>query len=303
MEKYTFPVTVFTPTYNRASLLGRLYESLKEQSCKSFEWIIYDDGSMDNTRSIVELFIREEKVNIKYVYQSNKGKHIAINRGVEIARGELFFIVDSDDYLKKDAIELIIEARDSININSGMLYAGVGGRRLNLGSKSSEFKFACNDKYCDSDSIEFAFKLGNFQDKAEVFFTNILSKYKFPEFKNENFITEVIVWYKIAQDGYKIRWFNEDIYMCEYLDDGLSRNYYRKRCDNIIGTCYSYNKLSAYNLPFKYKIRYKINYFRYGLNKFNIKYLIKGLEEKEYIVITMSIGFFLYIIDQIKSTI
>ena len=59
-------ITVFVPTYNRAKLLTRLYESLKIQSFKDFEFVIVDDGSVDNTKSLVDLWIEENILTIRY---------------------------------------------------------------------------------------------------------------------------------------------------------------------------------------------------------------------------------------------
>lgn len=99
-------ITVLTPTYNREKTLKRAYESLLSQSKKDFEWIIVDDGSTDNTKSLIEGFINENKLDIKYIYKTNGGKHTALNVGTNKAKGELLLILDSDDYLSDDAIEL-----------------------------------------------------------------------------------------------------------------------------------------------------------------------------------------------------
>ena len=100
-------ITVFTPTYNRAHLLQMLYDSLCKQTFNDFEWLIVDDGSKDDTESVVNTFIAEDRLDIRYIKQSNGGKHRAINRGVAEANGDLFFIVDSDDYLSNNGLELI----------------------------------------------------------------------------------------------------------------------------------------------------------------------------------------------------
>ena len=102
-------LTIFTPTYNRAYILPNLYESLVNQTSKDFEWVIVDDGSTDETESIVKKWIAESRICIKYIKQENQGKHIAINTGTEHADGELFFIVDSDDSLKNHAVSTISE--------------------------------------------------------------------------------------------------------------------------------------------------------------------------------------------------
>lgn len=68
-------VTIFTPTYNRAYIIGKLYGSLLEQTDRNFEWLIVDDGSTDNTRELIGSFIREDRISIRYFRQENGGKH------------------------------------------------------------------------------------------------------------------------------------------------------------------------------------------------------------------------------------
>lgn len=292
-------ITVFTPTYNRGYIIAKCYESLKNQTFKDFEWVIYDDGSSDNTKEVVEGFIKEGLINIRYYYGKNAGKHVAINRGTDLAEGELFFIVDSDDYLTEDSLKLVNEAWNSIEDNNKNKYAGVSGRRYLVNKDNNKFNFS--EKYYDADTIRFNLIDNNIQDKAEVYVTDILRRYKFPEFKDENFMTEAVVWYKIAEDGYKIRWFNDDIYICEYLEDGLTANFYSRRVKSIKSTCYSYNQLSSFNLPLKYKIRYKINYFRYGFNKYTIYELYKNLDKKQFFIFSTILGYLLYMKDKKRN--
>ena len=103
---YKVKITVFTPTYNRAYTLERLYKSLLNQTSYDFEWLIVDDGSTDNTSELIKSFQNNQLFDVRYYKQGNGGKHVAINKGVELAEGELFFIVDSDDYLTDDAIAI-----------------------------------------------------------------------------------------------------------------------------------------------------------------------------------------------------
>lgn len=108
-------ITVFTPTFNRGYIIEKLYESLKNQTFKEFEWLVIDDGSNDNTE---EIFDKINKNNdffkVRYYKKENGGKHRAINQGVELAEGELFFIVDSDDQLTSYALEYIDKWEKSI---------------------------------------------------------------------------------------------------------------------------------------------------------------------------------------------
>ena len=100
--------SVFTPLYNRAHLIYRIFISLCNQTNKDFEWIIVDDGSTDKSEEVIaKLNKKTHNFRIRYIYQENGGKHRAINKGVREAEGELFMILDSDDSLPPTAIETI----------------------------------------------------------------------------------------------------------------------------------------------------------------------------------------------------
>lgn len=225
-------VSVFTATYNRAYILEKLYISLLRQTNYDFEWIIVDDGSQDRTEDMVNSWIQNTRqFPIIYKKTSNGGKHRAINYGVALAQGEAFFIVDSDDVLIKDAIEFINDKFDPIVDNSE--FAGISGVRVN---KNGEI---IGGTPCFSDFVDATnFERKNYSltgDKAEVYKASILRKYPFPEFDNETFLTEAVVWDAIAFDGLKLRWYNKPLYYTEYLIDGLTRNSYRLKKNNPLG--------------------------------------------------------------------
>ena len=101
-------ITVFTPAYNRGYIIEKLYRSLQNQTFRNFEWLIIDDGSSDNTSEKIQSFIQDNNdFPIIFEKVENGGKHRAINLGVQKARGELFFIVDSDDYLTNTSLEIV----------------------------------------------------------------------------------------------------------------------------------------------------------------------------------------------------
>lgn len=210
-------LTIFTPTYNRLHLLERLYHSLLSQTNKNFEWIVVDDGSDDGTYEYVNNLKELGLIKIQISKQKNLGKHVAINKGVSRAKGDYFFIVDSDDYLPSNAVEKIIDLFDQIPNHEK--FAGISGIRVTPENILVGKTFDKN--YIDCTALE-RNKYGIEGDKAEVYYTNILKKYPFPIFKNENFLTESVVWYRIANDGYKIRWTNEPFYICDYQIGGLS---------------------------------------------------------------------------------
>lgn len=245
-------VTVFTPTYNRAYILRKLYESLQEQTDKDFEWVVVDDGSTDDTQELIAGFKAENRIPITAVKTPNGGKHRAINRGVGLAKGELFFIVDSDDYLTADAIGQIRrnweDERDRSNLG------GLCLRKINYSDNRPVGGDTDIERGIYS-SPEIAYKLGVSGDKAEVFRTCVMKEFPFPSFEHENFVPESLVWNRIA-DKYKLLFVNTGIYMCDYLPDGLSKNFSRNLKRNPRGFALFYREeWKRRGLPLKIRIK------------------------------------------------
>lgn len=101
-------ISFFTPTYNRAHTLHRVYEALNKQTFRDFEWIIIDDGSTDNTKEVVDSFIETSDFNIRYYKQENNHKFVTVFKGVELAKGKFFILGDSDDSFDHDSFEKLI---------------------------------------------------------------------------------------------------------------------------------------------------------------------------------------------------
>ena len=213
-------ITIFTPTYNRRLLMESLYQSLLAQTEKNFEWLVVDDGSTDDTKKYFsELLSQTQPFPIRYTKQNNGGKHRAINCGVKKANGDFFFIVDSDDTLLAQAVEKVNQWISTLD--DSHKWCGVAGLR----------GFTNNKVIGDSPSLKFIDAKNTERrkhhlegDKAEVYVTEVLKKHPFPEIPGENFISEEIVWNAIARDGYYLRWFNEIIYICTYLENGLTKD-------------------------------------------------------------------------------
>lgn len=267
-------ITVFTSIYNRGNLLDNLYQSLKRQTDRRFEWLIVDDGSEDNTRETVRDFIKEGGITIRYYYQENQGKHMAVNLGAKEAKGEWFFIVDSDDYLVDTAIEELWKYLAEIAEDSR--FAGVAGLKgkpdgsawlswYGKDQKGNEKLTDGEKDYLDATSIEYRYKYKVKGDRAEVIRTELIRKYPFPKFGDERFLSEAALWFPVAEDGYKFRWFPSVIYIAEYLEDGLSRNSRELHKKNWRGSCYVENQfLTLHGIPFLEKVKSGINYYRYG---------------------------------------
>ena len=171
-------ITVFTPTFNRAYIIENLYRSLQRQSFRDFEWLIVDDGSTDNTEELINSWIDEKNdFPIRYYKKENGGKCRAINYGVDLAKGLLFFNVDSDDYLTDDALEKIATWEESLPKDKK--FCGVVG---NLGTSPTETpNTPWPEPYRDANLLE---RYDEYTDKpidgerAWVFYTEIQKKYK-----------------------------------------------------------------------------------------------------------------------------
>lgn len=229
--EFSYPVTVFTPTYNRAYILGDLYHSLQRQTCMDFEWLIVDDGSADDTKALVASWQGEKNpFPIRYVYQENGGKCRAINRGLKEADGRLFFTVDSDDYLTDDAIEKVIRWDGELPKDGH--FCGYVGNRGTTPTQTPNRLFPGG--YLDGTALDRYDQVDG--ERAFVFYTEIHRKYLYPEFPGEKFLTEAVTWDLMAHDGYKMRFYNDIIWIWEYKDDGLTRAGYRVFLENPQGT-------------------------------------------------------------------
>lgn len=251
-------ITVFTPTYNRAHTLERLYNSLCTQTSFDFEWLVIDDGSTDETKAFFAS-IASSSFNIRYYYQTNGGKHRAINKGVALARGEWFFIVDSDDYLPADSIETI--KRYVGEINDDNRFCGITGLRVH-----PDFTPIGNivfDKPTDIDNLTFRIKYKGIGDYAEIFRTSVLKEYPFPEYEGEKFCTEALVWNRIARK-YVTRFVNAKIYICEYQVGGLTDTYEKIMRNSPRAAMLYYKELLCLDgLPLRLRISFHLLYWNY----------------------------------------
>lgn len=252
-------ITVFTPTFNRAHLLRRLYESLCRQSYTDFEWIVVDDGSTDSTPALLDELAREHKIDLRSERQPNGGKHRAINRGVRLAHGELFFIVDSDDFLADNALERVAFHYAAVRGNDE--FAGVSGVRVFPNGARIGGEVAWGILDCSALDFRFLHKVRG--DMAEVFRTEILRAFPFPEIEGETFCSESLVWNRIARSR-KMRWFNEKIYIGEYLPDGLTASSVRRRRASPEAALLNYAELMRASVPAAVRFRAGVNFWRFA---------------------------------------
>lgn len=259
--------TIFIPTYNRLSTLPRLIDSLNKQTFRDFEVVIVDDGSTDGTSEFIKSITNDYDFKIIYIWQNNSGKHIARNRALDIARGYFFFTIDSDDIILPKALELIKKYWEMIPVEKRTIFAGIEGLDINMVDLSIIGNKYPQDIY-DSTYIETRFidKVSGEKNRAVI--TDIFRQYKYPEIKGENFITEAIIWNRMALK-YKFRHINIPLVGKEFRRDGLSANSIRIRALNPKGAILYYKEFindisSNYKVCFRYKLRHYINYVRFS---------------------------------------
>ena len=211
-------ITVFTPTYNRAHIIQRLYRSLQSQSYINFEWLVVDDGSTDDTQVLFSRWKNAgDPFQIRYFPKSHEGKCQAINHALRFAQGELFFTVDSDDYLLPDALKTLVHLEASLP--HGGNYCGFAGN-LGLSESHTPNPLFSAGFYDGTLLSRYDAAAG---ERAFVFYTAIHRKYLYPHFPGEAFMTEAVAWNRMAGDGYATRYYNDILGVYEYQPDGLTR--------------------------------------------------------------------------------
>lgn len=290
--------TVFTPTYNRAHTLQRVYESLKAQTLRDFEWLIVDDGSNDETATLVASWAPEAGFPIRYEWQANGGKHTAINRGAEMAAGTLFLVLDSDDWCVGDALERFWHHWVSIPEAERAGYAGVGvlcqdpqGRLI-----GDRFPADC----FDSTPIELRSRYGIQGDKWELIRTDLLRAHPFPRFEGERFVTEAYVWDQVALT-HKTRYVNEALKIVEYRPDGLTASILKLRVANPVGLRMYYRQAMGYPVSPAARVRAGINYVRFSCHAgVGWAATLKEARQPALAAVCYPIGYMAHLIDRKK---
>jgi glycosyltransferase involved in cell wall biosynthesis len=276
-------LTIFTPTYNRAEKLNRVYESLKKQTCFDFEWLIVDDGSNDNTSEVVSEFLKNDFFPVQYIKQNNGGKHRAYNRGLKEANGNYFFCLDSDDFLDNDAVKDILELADGKN---GVISYKIDEKGNLLSNEISNLNCCMNFQELQS-------SFGSIGEVSIAFPTKIAKKYTFPEFDGEKFVTEAVVYDRLDLE-LKYHILPRVTTICEYQEDGLSNNLNKIMKANPASYCLYFMQ----RIDMQQKLKNKI----IVAGKYNCFRIFAGSKRTEYdgnykniVILSKPIGVLFYI--------
>jgi len=284
-------ITVFTPTYNRAHTLGRLYESLKKQTNKEFIWLIIDDGSTDNTKDLINNWINEKnEFDIKYYYKENGGMHTAHNVAFEKCTTELVFCLDSDDDLTEDAIEKILYVWEKRDYNRKIV--GIIANEQYRTTKQIIGKELPNNlKYITFFDAYYKYHVSG--DKVLIYQTEIIKENPYPEFKGERFVPLSCKYLEIDDPLIIL---NDAIINKEYLDDGYTKNIMSVYLNNPNGFLYQkkklLKKLSFFHNPIKTS-KTVIHYIAFNLLIKNKK-IIVGSPKKILTAFLFILGYIWY---------
>ncbi len=259
-------LTIFTPAYNRAHTIHRIYESLLRQTSKDFEWLVIDDGSSDDTRKMVETWVLENKIPIRYHHKKNGGMHTAHNAAYRLMDTELNTCIDSDDYMPDNAVELIVDLWKEKGSDK---YAGILGldERMHdgklIGTKFTENETTLTDFY----------RKGGNGDKKLVYRTDIMKSLpEYPEFEGEKYVG--LGWkYMLADLQYKMITINEVLVIVDYQLDGSSMNMYKQYFRNPKGFAFIRKESMKHHPSLKRRFVEAIHYVNSSIISRNNKFI------------------------------
>ena len=254
-------ITVLTPTFNRGGgRLQSLWDSLQKQTVKDFEWLVVDDGSTDGTKDLITQLQEKSDFPIRYIYKNNGGKHTALNVGIQTICSELIFIVDSDDCVTDDAVESILKIHKKYRSQNNI--CGYAFLRAFPDGKVNGKKFDVDEKIGSYIDVRVNGD-DTGADKAEVFKTHCLKEFPFPEYPNEKFLGEDLVWVRMARK-YEMVHINKAIYVGNYLEDGLTNNRRKHNIASPIGCMHRAEEFMESDLKTRYRIKGGLQYIVYG---------------------------------------
>ena len=248
-------LTVFTPAYNRAHTLPRTYESLREQDCKDFIWLIVDDGSTDETANMVKRWKKEENgFEIQYIYKENGGMHTAHNTAYANIHTELNVCIDSDDKMAPGAVRKIKQIWEKVREND---YAGLialdadfSGNLIGKGFPNGMQETTLSGYYAS----------GGSGDKKLIYRTDVINSVPpYPVFPGEKYVG-LVYKYTLVDQKYKLCVLNDVICEVEYQADGSTGTMWKQYLQNPRGFAFLRKVAMQYPTSRKRLIRECIHY-------------------------------------------
>lgn len=292
-------VTIFTPTFNRAYTLHLCYESLKRQTCRDFVWLIVDDGSSDQTKELVEEWVNERIIAIRYHYQENQGMHGAHNTAYELIDTELNVCIDSDDCMTDDAVEKIVTFWREHGSDQ---YAGIIGLDATKDGKIIGTKMPGHLKKATLSQLHGIHKVKG--DKKLVYRSDLTRKTPpYPLFAGEKYCPLSYKYLLIDQEC-PLLIMNEVLCHVEYLNDGSSLNIINQYKRNPKGFAFFRKTAMRYAPTVKERLREAMHYVCSSLMIKNYRFLAESpCKGSTALALPLGILLFFYIHSTKKSTV
>lgn len=281
-------LSIITPSYNRANLLPACYESLCQQTDFDFEWIVIDDGSTDDTEVVVQNF-QADSFPVIYRKKANGGKHTALNAAHDLIHGKYVLLLDSDDTLTPDAVASVKTEWGKWGDNEA-----VGIVTFLKGSSTADPNCIVHDWQAPVDIIRYRRTCIHSNDCCEVIRTELFKKYPFPVFDGERFLAEGALWGRVSRDC-KCVYINHVIYLCEYLDGGLTKSGRGMRIRNPQGGMFHANVYLVKKNFLKKRIKNGLLYTCYGFFAGKTpREMASGCQSKSLMWLCLPFGWLLY---------
>lgn len=290
-------LTIYTPAYNKGDTLNRTFKSLVKQTNHNFEWILINDGSTDQTDSIVKKF-KNPPFKWKYINKKNEGLSSVMNLAAKECKTEFILRLDADDYLTPEAVQTILEHLDDNEVKSPNIAALVFLTCYSDGKICGYHPFSSNF-ICNF--WDYRFKYKAIGDRAEVFKNKVFSQYPMPVFKDERFCSEGYTWNKIS-DSYDAIYYTDTIYIRDYVENSITTLGAQVRIKNPKGEQLILADILNRKIPLKIFIKVSMLYYRYSLHtNYSLKKLIMDIPILA-TVIGIIPGSILYLIEKHDKT-
>ena len=196
-------ITVIINVYNRENLISKCLESVINQTYKNLEILIVNDGSTDNTLKICESF-KDERIRI--ITTENMGLSMSRNIGIDNAKGEYLYFVDSDDIIEKDVIDYLYHLCKKYDVKLSTCKP-LTIYNYNFKKKSIKEKVEIIDSY------EMLKRVLIVKESAGTTWNKLYKKDLFDNIRFENrIINDIVVTYKLVLKAQKIVYSNQQKY-------------------------------------------------------------------------------------------
>lgn len=251
-------LTILTPVYNRGELVKRCFDSLVAQTDRDFQWIAVDDGSTDDTWQTLQTLKEQAPFPVTILRRENGGKHRALNTAHPHIQGQYVLILDSDDTLTPEAVAAVRAAWQKYESLSQ-----VGIVTFLKGRSPEQPDCYAKDQGVPVDIQRYRRTRVYSSDCCEVIRAELFLAHPFPGFPGENFLSEGALWNEVAKT-HKCIYVNQVIYLCSYLEGGLTRSGKPLRLRNPLGGMHTANLNMSRRNYFSRRVKNGLLYTCYG---------------------------------------